>query len=95
MALIFPGETSCALCGGVIEAGTATVSFPAFLPATHELGKFSDAAFHLACFERSTERQAVQTLYDRWRAIWDSRPTHLRTLEEIEAWGRQAFERFP
>ena len=95
MALVLPGKTVCPLCGKVIEKGDEVTSFPAFLPSTHELSRFSDAAFHRDCFEKSPERSAVTALYERYRAIWESRPGHLKTLEEMEAWGKEAFKDFP
>ncbi len=95
MAIIIAGKTVCILCGKRIERGDDITSFPAFLPNTHELGRFSDAAFHRSCFEKSPERDAVMDLYERYRAIWDSRPRDLKTVEEMEAWGKEAFKGFP
>jgi hypothetical protein len=71
------------------------VSFPAFLRSAHELGSFSDAAFHRMCFENHPRAADVSALYARYRAIWDSRPKDLKSLDEMEAWGRQAFKNFP
>jgi hypothetical protein len=95
MALIFPGQTRCVLCHELIQRGDDVVAFPAFLPATHELSVFSDAPSHRACFEADPRAELVNELYRRYRAIWDSRPKHLKNMEEIEAWGRDAFKNFP
>ena len=94
MALIFPGKTPCGLCRMPLEASDDVVSFPAFLPATHELAMFSDSAFHRMCYESDSRASEVSALYGRYRAIWDSRPKHLKNLAEIEAWGREAFKDF-
>lgn len=95
MALILSGKTSCQLCGRPIHAGDDVVAFPAFLPTTHELSFFSDAPFHRDCFDADPRAAQVDELYRRYRAIWDSRPKHLKNMEEIEAWGREAFKNFP
>lgn len=95
MALIILGKTVCFLCGKPLMEGDDMVAFPAFLKNTHELGRFSDAALHRMCFERAPQRQAVEALFCRFEAIWESRPRELKTLEEIESWGREAFKNFP
>lgn len=95
MALILLGKTICSLCGLTLERGDEITSFPAFLRSDHEFGMFSDAGFHRSCFESHPRAGEVQALYDRYRAIWESRPRDLRTLEEMEAWGREAFKNFP
>jgi len=95
MALIFKGKSKCPLCERVLAQDDEIVSFPAFLRLDHELGNFSDAAFHRECFEKHPRATHVNALYARYRAIWDSRPMDLKTLEEMEAWGREAFKDFP
>ena len=95
MAVIILGKTLCSLCGKPILAGEDTVGFPAFLPPTHELASFSDGVFHETCFHSDPRAQRVVDIYARYRAIWDSRPKHLQSLAEIEAWGREAFKNFP
>lgn len=53
MALLIRGETTCPICGKVIEEGQPIRAFSAFVAdATDELSFFSDAAFHEACFMR-------------------------------------------
>jgi hypothetical protein len=93
MALAIKGKTGCGICGKPLK--DPIVSFPAFLRFDHELGEFSDAAFHQSCFESHPRAAEVSEIYARYRAIWDCRPTDLKTLEEIEAWGRKAFKNFP
>ena len=94
MVLIFRGRTKCGLCGKTIEEDDDVVGFPAFLKFTHPLGRFSDAAFHKACFENCPDRDAAEAVYQKYRAIWESRPRNLKTLEEMEAWGKEAFKDF-
>lgn len=91
MALLERGRTLCGLCGKTIRTRDEVVSFPAFLPETHRLARFSDAAFHRACFERSSDRQSVERLYALHQEIWASRPRELRTVAEMDAWARDAF----
>lgn len=95
MAIVIEGKTRCGICGQPIEGGQETVAFPAFLPKHHHLAPFSDAAFHKHCFESAAEAPKVRSMYEKYRAIWSSRPADLRGLAEIEAWGRKAFRDFP
>jgi hypothetical protein len=95
MALLIRGKTKCPLCGDTIEHDQEVAAFPAFLPSGHPLGTFSDAALHKTCFQQDARSEAVGQLYHRYREIWDSRPKDLKTVEEIEAWGREAFTNFP
>lgn len=94
MALIFPGKTPCLLCGQPLQSVDDVVALPAFLPPTHELSFFSDGAFHRRCFDADPRAERVNELYTRYRAIWESRPKHLKTPDEIETWGREAFKDF-
>lgn len=94
MALIFPGRTPCRICGQPLQSGDDVVALPAFLPPTHELSFFSDGAFHRGCFDTDSRVERMNDLYTRYRAIWESRPKNLKTLEEIEDWGREAFKDF-
>jgi hypothetical protein len=94
VALILDG-TTCRLCGKQLRSGEELASFPAFLPAEHRLARYSDAAFHHACFEESIDHEEVETLYELYRSIWASRPRGLKTVAEMEAWSRHAFADFP
>lgn len=91
MAIIILGKTDCGICGRPIERTSDATSFPAFLPPEHKLARFSDDAFHTACFDACPERPLVEAAYEKYRQIWESRPRGLRSLEEIEAWGKEAF----
>lgn len=93
MALVFPGETRCHLCKRIIHSVDEVVGFPAFIPAGHEYADFSDAAFHKDCFLAWDKREELQRLYDAYQAIWNSRPASVRTLDEIDRWGKQAFDK--
>ncbi len=94
MALVFPGKTTCALCGQIIHDAMDIVAFPAFLAPRHRLYRFADGAFHISCFANWPESQELERLYKRYREIWESRPTNLTSLQEIEEWGRSAFKEF-
>ena len=92
MAMIVEGETTCPLCGRVLENGQDVIGFPAFLPAGHQLARlFSDAAFHRACFEADSRAEQVSDLHSRYRRVWEERPRKLKTLAEVDAWQRAAF----
>lgn len=92
MSLFFPGSSRCGICGEVMASGDDVVAFPAFLPRRHPLWRFSDRAFHRSCFVGHADGGAVQRLYERFLAIMDSRPKGLKSLEEINDWGRDAFK---
>ena len=95
MALILSGKTPCGLCGEVMAKDAYIVAFPAFLPQGHELWRFSDGAFHHVCWEREPSRPRFECLYEQYRAIWETRPMGRRTLEEMNAWSREAFKNWP
>ena len=95
MTLFVTGKTICPICRQTIVDKTGIVAFPAFLPNDHEFATYSDAAFHRKCFEKTPHHEEVQNLYKRYREIWESRPRDLNNLDEIEAWGREAFKDFP
>ena len=94
MAIIMRGKSKCRLCGEVLDASAQIVAFAAFLPATHELSRYSDAAFHAECFAKWSEREQFEKLYRRYQEIWSSRPMHLTSPSEIDAWGNEAFREF-
>jgi hypothetical protein len=92
MALFITGKTECLICETVIQRSEDAVAFPAFLKAGHRLQMYSDGVFHRRCYDASPEKQEVERLYSRYRQIWDERPRHLKTAEEIKEWGASAFE---
>lgn len=92
MALVLRGETPCVVCGRPLLVDDDIDGFPAFLKPTHPLGRFSDAAFHTACFAKAPERAALMEIYCRYLKIWATRPDDLASPEEVEAWGREAFK---
>jgi hypothetical protein len=94
MALVFIGKTECGVCGAPICEGEDRVAFPAFLPKTHRLWKYSDGVFHSKCFADDPNSGEVQSLYQQFRSIWEKRPKDLKTNEEREAWGKSAFADF-
>lgn len=92
MALFFPGRTTCMLCDKTIDSKSPVVAFPAFLPPNHRFARFSDGVFHQSCFEAWEDHEKFQELFERFREVWQSRPRDVKTLEEMEAWGKQAFD---
>jgi hypothetical protein len=68
--------------------------FPAFLRPEHPLAKYSDATFHIACLNACPDRPALETLYQRFREIFEGRPRNLTSIKEMEAWGREAYKDF-
>jgi hypothetical protein len=82
----------CQLCGGPITRPENVVAFPPFLPPSHRLARFCDSTSHRDCFERDPEAGALESLYKRYREVWDSRPKNLKTPADIDAWGREAFK---
>ena len=94
MALIFTGKTICPFCGKVILANDAVVAFPAFLKKSHPLAKYSDAAFHKECFDKSPDAQEVARLFERYNQIWEKRPKNIKSRKDIDAWGKSAFAEF-
>ena len=92
MSLVFLGST-CVLCGRVLDGDPDIIGFPAFLKAGHRLAMFSDAAMHSRCLAASADAQEVVELHRCYREIWDSRPKNV-TIEQAEAWGREAFREF-
>ena len=95
MSIVVSGKSLCVVCGRVLEEADKIASFPAFLPPTHRLARFSDAACHLECFNRAPESEAVARLFRLYRDIWESRPKNLKSLDEMNAWGKSAFKDFP
>jgi hypothetical protein len=93
MAFFLEGKTECQICGQLIETSHELKMFPAFLGACHPLHWYSDGVFHRNCFEASPDRDEVERLFTRFRYICDHRPPNM-TMEEVEAWGRDAFAEF-
>lgn len=95
MAIVFIGFSKCSICHEVIEKSEELTGFPAFIPYDHKYGLFSDAALHKACYEKHPDKPEVDNFYTAFRMIQNSRPQNLKTLEEMEAWSREAFKDWP
>lgn len=87
MALLMRGKTICPVCGRVIAVGDEVVATPSFLRPSHQLARFSDAAFHRRCFEGSPERAEVERLLALFSERMKAAP---QTLEEYESWIRDS-----
>ncbi|MEH6487344.1 hypothetical protein [Hyphomonas oceanitis] len=94
MAHLIADKTICPLCGKTISSDDVVVGFPAFLKPSHRLGLFSDGIFHQACVDLSSEGAEAQALYTQWLAVWQSRPSNLESLEDIDEWGKNAFAHY-
>ena len=95
MALIIRGKSKCPLCNQILEETDHVTAFPSFVPSDHRFGKFSDAALHTSCFEKDPDYQAVEDMFYVFKKIMESRPKDLKTVEEIEAWHKEAFQDWP
>jgi hypothetical protein len=92
MALIILGKSKCPLCNQILEANENLTTFPAFLPADHKFGKFSDAALHTNCFQKDPDATSVQDMFYVWNKIWEGRP---KNSEEMDSWSKEAFQDWP
>jgi len=95
MAMIIPGQSKCQLCNQTLEKNDELKAYPAFLPYDHRFGKFSDAAFHKKCAEADPDYNSVEDMLYVWKKIMDGRPRDLKTIEEVEAWSKDAFQEWP
>ena len=95
MAIILLGKTPCLLCACALLESDDIVSFPSFLGPKHRLGKYSDGAFHRACWEQCPDHAEVDALYLKYRTIFAGRPSlSTHTWAECEAWYRKAMKEF-
>lgn len=95
MAMIIRGQSKCPLCNQILEDTDHITAYPAFIPFDHKFGRFSDAAFHTECFRKDPDAGAIEDMHYVYRKIMDSRPKDLKTLEEMEAWAKEAFQDWP
>jgi len=93
--MIIHGKSQCLLCQKVLNKEDKIVGFPAFLPYDHKYGRFSDAACHKECFVKDPDHGAVEDMLTVYHMILDSRPRDLKTLAEMDAWTREAFQDWP
>lgn len=91
MALILP-QTKCAICGQRLQEEDL-VSFPAFLPQTHRLARFSDAAFHRACIEQDKDWTAVQLAFSAYEKMRAELPRS-GSYSDAEEGGRKRYAEF-
>ena len=95
MAMIIRGKSLCPLCNEPMQEGQELKAFPAFLPNDHRFGRFSDAAFHKACFEKDPEGQDADMMLYVWQKIFDQAYKESKelegTLQEKEAYIAKAF----
>jgi hypothetical protein len=94
MALIFSGMTKCGICGHTIEQVEDVVAFSHFLEPEDPLFRYSDAAFHAACFATDPNRQELELAWAECKRISESRPKNAKTDEEKQTWTRAASDEF-
>lgn len=95
MAMIILGKSSCPMCNKTLENNDELKAYPAFLPFDHRFGKFSDAVFHKTCAEADPDFQSVEDMLFVYKKIMGGRPRDLKTVEEMEAWSKEAFQDWP
>jgi hypothetical protein len=95
MALILLGRSKCPLCSEPMREGQELKAFPAFLPYDHKFGRFSDAAFHKACFEKDPDAEDVNMMLYVYDKLLQSIPKGLKTVEEINAATQETFKDWP
>jgi hypothetical protein len=78
-----------------MESDDKITGFPAIIPRDHPLGKYSDAAFHAACWDKCPDKEWMEEIHYLWNLIYNSRPKNLKTIEEIDAWTKEAFQDWP
>jgi hypothetical protein len=62
MALIIRGSTKCAVCGRVLAEGDDVTGLPHFSTGPSDPHwRYSDAGFHVQCWERLPERDAIES----------------------------------
>jgi hypothetical protein len=95
MGIIIYGKSECSLCKRIINQSDKTSGYPAFLPNDHKYGRFSDAIFHRECLIKDPDYQAVEDMSMAYQMIIDSRPRNLTSVDEMDAWTKDAFEDWP
>ena len=65
MALIIRGKTICRLCNKILQKEDKIVAFPALLAADHQYSEFSDAAFHLSCFQKDPRSVEIESSFSQ------------------------------
>jgi hypothetical protein len=85
MALFMTG-LPCQICGKPIQGVDEATIFPAFLPGTHPLWRYSDSVFHAACFQSDPHRRDVERLLQKRQDHWARRPPSYNDKEAVEKW---------
>jgi len=63
MALIFLGQTTCALCGKLLMKGEDIKGLPAISNTEHPLYSYFDQGFHSHCFDNWDKKEDVLNLF--------------------------------
>jgi hypothetical protein len=62
MALIFLGQSTCALCCQFLMPGEQVKGLPAISNTIHPLYKYFDCGFHLQCFQNWDKKEEALNL---------------------------------
>ena len=62
MALIFLGESTCAICGKLLMEGQAVTGLPAIPKLGHQLYEYFDQGFHQQCFDNWDKKDEALSL---------------------------------
>lgn len=93
--MIILGKSKCSICSEVLGEGQKLTEFPAFIPNTHPLGKFSDAAFHQECLEKDPHYEWVDELYRLYQMLLNTKPRNPKNNEELDIWYKKTFKSWP
>jgi hypothetical protein len=73
MALIFLGQSTCAICGRLLIQGEEITALPAVSNTSHPLYHYFDQGFHLQCFENwDKKNEALDLVKEEKRKFMDS-----------------------
>jgi hypothetical protein len=64
MAIIILGQSTCPLCGRILEEGQEVVGLPACGNESHDLSVYSDAGYHKRCYATWDRREELEKLIE-------------------------------
>ncbi|MAT72576.1 MAG: hypothetical protein CMJ58_24020 [Planctomycetaceae bacterium] len=86
MALIFHGQSTCSICGGILQKTDQIVAFAAFIADKGDpLWRYSDSAMHETCVEEWVFRDEFLARYESAREWFRRVQRQYPTLEALGA----------
>jgi hypothetical protein len=74
MALIFEGNSSCPVCGEVLDGNKAYIGTPPFVSnQLDDLIVFNDCGIHIACLDAHPLKNKLNKLLDQYYAMLESK----------------------